>query len=74
MPHAGMWTPIQGIQKSKTPILETTARRKRLLKLAATPEADDLQEQSSIYLRERNAQMRAKRLNAEMEWLTPAIS
>jgi len=56
--------------------LETTARRKRLLnlKLAATPEADDLQEQSSIYLRERNAQMRAKRLNAEMEWLTPAIS
>jgi hypothetical protein len=64
-----MRTPIQGIRKSKKPILETTARRKRrrLPKLPATPEADDLEEQSSIYLRERNAQMRAKRLKAEME-------
>ena len=69
MPHAGMRTPIQGLRKSKKPILETTARRKRrrLPKLPATPEADDLEEQSSIYLRERNGQMRAKRLKAEME-------
>jgi hypothetical protein len=35
--------------------------------MPASPEASELQEQSSIYLRERNAQMKAKRLVAEME-------
>jgi hypothetical protein len=55
--------PIRGIKGGKTRITP----RKRLPKLAATPEAEDLQEQSSIYLRERNKQMRAKRLRAEMD-------
>lgn len=41
--------------------------RFRLKKMPAPPDASDLQEQSSIYLRERNAQMKAKRLKAEME-------
>lgn len=35
--------------------------------MPAPPEASDLQEQSSIYLAERNAQMRAKRKLAELE-------
>jgi hypothetical protein len=35
--------------------------------MPAPPESSELQEQSSIYLRERNKQMRAKRLRAEME-------
>jgi uncharacterized membrane protein YccC len=58
--------PIRGVKGGKTRILRTTPR-KRLGKLPATPEAADLAELSSIYLRERNAQMRAKRLKAEME-------
>jgi hypothetical protein len=39
----------------------------RLAKLPAPPEPTELREQSNIYLVERNAQMRAKRLLAEME-------
>jgi hypothetical protein len=49
--------PIHGIKKAK----------RRFPKLPATPEAADLEELSSQYLRERNAAMRAKRLKAEME-------
>ena len=41
--------------------------RQRLPKMSAPADASDLQKQSSIYLRERNKQMRAKRLRAEME-------
>jgi hypothetical protein len=49
--------PIHGVKKAK----------RRLPKLPATPEAADLEELSTQYLRERNAAMRAKRRKAEME-------
>ena len=53
--------PTKAIKGSKPHI------RKRLPKLPAPPDANDLQEQSAIYLRERNGQMRVKRLTAEIE-------
>jgi hypothetical protein len=40
--------------------------KKRLPKLPRVPVAADLQEQSSIYLRERNEMMRLKRMCEEM--------
>jgi hypothetical protein len=70
MPIAGARKgPIQGVKGSKPPILKNQKGepRRRLPKLPATPDALDLQQLSSQYLRERNAQMKAKRLVAEME-------
>lgn len=59
-----------GVKNAKVKILlnKKGSSRQRLPK-AALPIGDetDLQEQSAIYLRERNKQMRAKRLRAEME-------
>jgi hypothetical protein len=40
--------------------------KKRLSKLSRAPEAVDLNEQSSIYLQERNEMMRLKRKREEM--------
>jgi hypothetical protein len=57
--------PASGIKGSKGG--PASQPRMRLPKMPAPPEASELQEQSSIYLRERNKQMRAKRLRAEME-------
>jgi hypothetical protein len=57
--------PASGVKGSKGG--KGSQPRLRLPKMPAPPEASDLQEQSSIYLRERNKQMRAKRLRAEME-------
>jgi hypothetical protein len=54
--------PTHGMKGSKGP-----QPRMRLPKQAAPPEPSELQEQSSIYLKERNKQMRAKRLKTEME-------
>ena len=51
--------PIRGIKGAKP-------TRRRLPKLPATPDALDLQEQSSIYLKERNLAMRLKRMREEM--------
>src|SRR6516225_7899197 len=54
-----------GVKGAKPKILPST-KRKRLPKLPATPEAEDLQELSSIYLHERNLAMRLKRMREEM--------
>jgi hypothetical protein len=51
--------PIRGVKGSKP-------TRRRLPKLPATPDAADLQEQSSIYLRERNRAMHLRRIREEM--------
>ena len=48
--------PLEGVKGAK----------KRLPKLPRAPEAIDLQEQSSIYLQERNQMMRLKRMREEM--------
>ena len=53
--------PTKGIKGSKPHV------RKRLPKMPAAPDPYDLQRKSSIYLDERNGQMRAKRLAAEIE-------
>jgi hypothetical protein len=65
--HAGR---SKGVKGSKIKILlNKKGNPRRRLPKVPLPETDerDLQEQSSIYLREHNAQMRAKRLKAEME-------
>ena len=66
MPFPGQRThPTSGVKGGKlrfSPLLSV----KRLPKLPATPEAKDLQEQSSIYLKERNLAMRLKRMREEM--------
>ena len=54
--------PTRGMKGSKGP-----QPRLRLPKMPALPEPSELEEQSSIYLKERNKQMRAKRKLAEME-------
>ena len=51
--------PTEGVKGAKP-------TRRRLPKLPRAPEAADLQEQSSIYLRERNQAMRLKRMREEM--------
>jgi len=56
--------PIRGLRSH--PVEGVKAAKKRLPKLPRAPEADDLQEQSSIYLRERNKAMRLKRMREEM--------
>jgi hypothetical protein len=48
--------PVEGVKGSK----------KRLPKLPRAPQAIDLNEQSSIYLKERNEMMRLKRMREEM--------
>ena len=66
MPFRGQRThPTSGVKGGKPKILPSF-KRKRLPKLPATPEAKDLQEQSSIYLKERNLAMRLKRMREEM--------
>ena len=66
MPSPGQRThPTSGVKGGKPKILPSF-KRKRLPKLPATPEAKDLQEQSSIYLKERNLAMRLKRMREEM--------
>ena len=57
--------PIHGVKGSKGGA--GSQPRQRLPKMPAPPEAPDLQAQSSRYLLERNKQMRAKRLLAEMD-------
>jgi hypothetical protein len=56
--------PIRGLRSH--PVEGVKAAKKRLPKLPRAPEADDLQEQSSIYLKERNKAMRLKRMREEM--------
>src|SRR6516165_7594029 len=57
MPAKGLRShPVEGVKGSK----------KRLPKLARAPVAIDLDEQSSIYLVERNQAMRLKRMREEM--------
>ena len=66
MPFRGQRThPTSGVKGGKPKTLPSF-KRKRLPKLPATPEAKDLQEQSSIYLKERNLAMRLKRMREEM--------
>ena len=66
MPSPGQRThPTSGVKGGKPKILPSF-KRKRLPKLPVTPEAKDLQEQSSIYLKERNLAMRLKRMREEM--------
>jgi hypothetical protein len=66
MPFPGQRThPTSGVKGGKPKILPSF-KRKRLPKLPATPEAKDLQEQSSIYLKERNLAMRLRRMREEM--------
>jgi len=65
--HAGR---AVGIKGPKVKILRNKmGEPRRRLPKEPLPEIDetDLQKQSTIYLRERNKQMRAKRLTAEME-------
>ena len=65
MPFRGQRThPTSGVKGGKPKILPSF-KRKRLPKLPATPEAKDLQEQSSIYLKERNLAVRLKRSDRE---------
>ena len=56
--------PIRGLRSH--PVEGVKAAKKRLPQLPRAPLADDLQEQSSIYLRERNKAMRLKRMREEM--------
>src|SRR5215471_8101961 len=66
MPFRGQRThATSGVEGGKPKILPSF-KRKRLPKLPVTPEAKDLQEQSSIYLKERNLAMRLKRMREEM--------
>src|SRR6266446_2766226 len=62
---ARVWTE----ENTRESIFTPGTLRKRLPKQACAPVTNlsDLQEQSSIYLPERNAEMRAKRSRAEME-------
>src|SRR5215469_11949400 len=56
--------PVKG--ERSHPLEGVKGAKKRLPKLPRAPEAIDLQEQSSIYLRERNQAMRLKRMREEM--------
>ena len=56
--------PAKGLRSH--PVEEVKGSKKRLPKLARAPEAVDLDEQSSIYLVERNQAMRLKRMREEM--------
>src|SRR6516164_1445264 len=56
--------PVKG--ERSHPLEGVKGAKKRLPKLPRAPEAIDLQEQSSIYLQERNQMMRLKRLREEM--------
>jgi len=67
MPFPGQRThPTGSGVKGAKPKTLPSIKRKRLPKLPATPEAEDLQELSSIYLHERNLAMRLKRMREEM--------
>ena len=67
MPLPGQRThPTGGGVKGAKPKILPSLKRKRLPKLPATPEAEDLRELSSIYLKERNLAMRLKRMREEM--------
>ena len=67
MPFTGQRThPTGSGVKGAKPKTLPSIKRKRLPKLPATPEAEDLQELSSIYLHERNLAMRLKRMREEM--------
>ena len=55
--------PIRGLRSH--PVEGVKAAKKRLPKLPRAPEAVDLDEQSSIYLVERNQAMRLKRMREE---------
>ena len=55
--------PVKG--ERSHPLEGVKGAKKRLSKLPRAPEALDLQEQSSIYLRERNQMMRLKRMVGE---------
>jgi len=56
--------PVKG--ERSHPLEGVKGAKKRLPKLPRAPEAVDLQEQSSIYLQERNQMMRLKRMREEM--------
>ena len=56
--------PVKG--ERSHPLEGVKGAKKRLPKLPRAPEAVDLQEQSSIYLVERNQMMRLKRMREEM--------
>jgi hypothetical protein len=56
--------PVKGTRSH--PVEGVKGAKKRLPKLPRAPEAIDLQEQSSIYLQERNQMMRLKRMREEM--------
>ena len=56
--------PVKG--ERSHPLEGVKGAKKRLPKLPRAPQAIDLQEQSSIYLRERNQAMRLKRMRKEM--------
>jgi hypothetical protein len=56
--------PVKG--ERSHPLKGVKGAKRRLPKLPRAPEAVDLQEQSSIYLQERNQMMRLKRLREEM--------
>ena len=56
--------PVKG--ERSHPLEGVKGAKKRLPKLPRAPEAIDLAEQSSIYLRERNQMMRLKRMREEM--------
>ena len=62
--------PVKGARSHRSKGVEGS--KKRLPKLPRAPEAVDLNEQSSIYLQERNEMMRLKRMREEMllakEW------
>jgi hypothetical protein len=60
-----LWRYLAGdLPDSKVKLAEPT--RRRLPKMPATPDASDLQEQSSIYLKERNKATQLKRTREEM--------
>jgi hypothetical protein len=56
--------PVKG--ERSHPLEGVKGAKKRLPKLPRAPEAIDLNEQSSIYLQERNQMMRLKRMREEM--------